>query len=230
VKPERPKVNRNSYPFATWSKRRITEDMDLLSRTRRSKWLTALNLLRVSFIIILLSSAAETTGTTVSFAEDGFKVTTVFLVRHAEKAANPPEDPPLLEAGSLRAQELARILGRAGIKAIYTSQFLRTKQTAEPLARLLGVASTTVPIRMSASNPREISQDSFKEMAEKVYARAGENALIVGHSNTVPEVIRALGGDTVPTIDEKEFDDLFVVTIYARGKAGVTHLKYGKTQ
>ena len=52
--------------------------------------------------------------------------------------------------------------------------------------------------------------------------------MIVGHSNTVPEMIKALGGDVAPTIDEKEYDDLFIVTIYAKGKAKVTQLKYGK--
>jgi broad specificity phosphatase PhoE len=153
-------------------------------------------------------------------------VTTVFLVRHAEKAASPPEDPPLVEAGSARSQDLARTLGKAGIKAIYTSQFLRTRLTAEPLAKLLGIASTTMPLKMSAANPREVSQESVKEVVEKIYQRPGESALVVGHSNSIPEVIRALGGDVVPKIDEKEFDDIFIVTVHAKGKAKVTHLKY----
>lgn len=159
-------------------------------------------------------------------SDNDFKVTTVFLVRHAEKGVNPPEDPPLTEAGGARSQALARILAKAGIKAIYTSQFHRTRLTAEPLAKLLGVASTTMPLKMSVSNPREVSQESIKEMVEKIHQRAGESALIVGHSNSVPEVIKALGGDVVPRIDEKEFDDFFVVTIHAKGKAKVTHLKY----
>jgi broad specificity phosphatase PhoE len=159
--------------------------------------------------------------------ENDFKVTTVFLVRHAEKAATPPEDPPLLESGSRRAEELAQILVKAGIKAIYTSQYLRTKQTAEPLAKRLGIESVAIRIKMSDSNRREISQESIKEIGERIYERAGENALIVGHSNTIPEVIRELGGDVIPTIDEKEYDDIFVVTVYGRGKAKVTQLKYG---
>lgn len=200
--------------------------MKSLPHSQREKWVACFSLFTVSFIFLLLSIGGGTFGATVSPPENDFKVTTVFLVRHAEKAANPPEDPPLLETGSIRSQELARILGKAGIKAIYTSQFLRTKQTAEPLAKQLGIVIIAVPIKMSGSNPREISQESIKDVAEKVNQRAGENALIVGHSNTVPEVIRALGGDVVPTIDEKEFDDLFVVTVYGKGKAKVTHLKY----
>jgi broad specificity phosphatase PhoE len=179
------------------------------------------------FVVACVSLHLPTAGTVAAGAlKDHFKLTTVFLVRHAERAATPREDPPLVEAGIARSQALARVLGKAGIKVIYTSQFLRTKQTAEPLAKQIGIESIPIALKMSAKNPREVSQESVKEMAEKIYQRAGENALIVGHSNTIPEVIKALGGGVVPVVDEKEFDDLFVVTVYAEGKASVTHLKY----
>jgi len=158
--------------------------------------------------------------------ENEFEVKTVYLVRHAEKAATPAADPPLLETGTKRAEELARTLGKAGIKAIYTSQYQRTKLTAEPLARQLGIASTAIPVKMSTTNPREISPQYLKEMVERVSSSAGGSVLIVGHNNTVPAIIKALGGDIiVPTIDETVFDDLFVVTVYAKGKAKVAHLK-----
>ncbi|MGH9856121.1 MAG: histidine phosphatase family protein [Blastocatellia bacterium] len=91
---------------------------------------------------MLLSLESSSTGTAVSLPQSDFKVTTVYLVRHAEKAATPTADPPLLEAGNQRAQELAQTLGKARIKTIYTSQYLRTKQTAEPLAKQLGIALT----------------------------------------------------------------------------------------
>jgi phosphohistidine phosphatase SixA len=133
-----------------------------------------------------------------------------------------------VEAGNVRSQELARILGKAGVKAIYTSQYLRARQTAEPLAKQFGITSEVVEVRMNPSNPREISKQSYEDVAKKIYDHAGEAALVVGHSNTVPEMIKALGGDMVPAIDEKDYDDLFIVTIYARGKAKVTQLKYGK--
>ncbi|MBL8190729.1 MAG: histidine phosphatase family protein [Acidobacteria bacterium] len=150
-----------------------------------------------------------------------FKVTTVYLVRHAEKAAAPASDPPLTEAGTKRADDLARKLSKADIKTILTSQFLRTKHTAEPLAKQLGITATVVPVKMAG---RELSPDYLKEMAERATSGGG-NALIVGHSNTVPELIKALGGDVTPAIDESVYDDLFVVTVYAKGKAKVAHLK-----
>jgi broad specificity phosphatase PhoE len=169
------------------------------------------------------------TGKQQSQVDVGGKVTTVFLVRHAEKADVPGQDPPLSEAGRLRAEALARLLQSAGVKGIYTSQFLRTRQTAEPLAKRLGVTASSVPLSVKTSNQREVSDESVRELTRKVEAHAGEAVLIVGHSNSIPEVIRMLGGDTVPKIDESKFDDLFVVTVYAGGRAKVVHLRYGST-
>jgi len=51
--------------------------------------------------------------------------------------------------------------------------------------------------------------------------------LVIGHSNSIPDVIKMLGGDFIPTIDERKFDDLFIVNVYAKGKAKVVQLKYG---
>lgn len=157
---------------------------------------------------------------------DAFKVTTVYLVRHAEKAAQPPGDPPLLESGVKRSLDLARILSQAGIKAIYTSQYLRTRQTAEPLSKQSGVPVTVVPVSMSPMNPRELSHESIQELVEAIDRHAGDNALIVGHSNTLPEIIRALGGDAVPVIDDADYDNLYIVTIIERGTAKVARLRF----
>ncbi|MGA9770580.1 MAG: phosphoglycerate mutase family protein [Blastocatellia bacterium] len=194
---------------------------------RNRKRHAVLKLLSASCLIILLSIAAGSIRAGAASTKDNFKATTVFLVRHAEKAAEPREDPPLLESGNTRAQELARILEPVGIRAIYTSQFLRTRQTAEPLAKHLGISSITLPIKMNPAKPKEISEQSYKDIVEKIFDHPGDAALVVGHSNTVPEVIKMLGGDIAPVIDEKNFDDLFIVTVYAKGKAKVAHLKYG---
>ncbi|HQR36104.1 MAG TPA: histidine phosphatase family protein [Blastocatellia bacterium] len=163
-------------------------------------------------------------GSARAAAQNDFKVTTVYLVRHAEKAAAPAADPPLLEAGTKRAEMLARTLSKAGITTIITSQYQRTKLTAEPLARQLGVTATVIPVAMSTMNARELSPQYLKEVADRATVNGG-NVLIVGHSNTVPELIKALGGDILPTIDDATYDDLFVITVYAKGKAKVAYLK-----
>jgi len=160
------------------------------------------------------------------FAQTSEPVITVYLVRHAERAAEPQNDPPLTEQGVARSQVLARLLSTAGIKAILTSQASRTKLTAEPLAAKLGITPTALQLKVSPANPRQITEESTKETVDKILS-AGGNVLVVGHSNSIPDVIKMLGGDVAPAIDEKKFDDLFVVTVYAKGKASVAHLKYG---
>ena len=199
--------------------------MKLMPCSRHLRWLTGLSLFAVSSICLFVCSVDGQPAARAMPRQDDFKVTTVFLVRHAERADAPREDPPLLETGTARAQLLARILGKSGIKAIYTSQYLRAKATGEPLAKQLGIETVVIALKSSAT-PREVAAESIQEIVDKIYARPGENALVIGHGNSVPDVIKALGGDVVPTMDEKEFDDLFVVTVYAKGKARVTHLKY----
>ena len=170
-------------------------------------------------VLLLLSSLV--------FAQTSDLVTTVYLVRHAERAAEPQNDPLLTEQGAARSQALARLLSTAGIKAIYTSQATRTRLTAEPLATKLGITPTAIALKVSPTNPRQITEESTKETVDKILSHAGGSVLVVGHSNSIPDVIKMLGGDVAAVIDEKKFDDLFVVTIYAKGKAKVAHLKYG---
>ena len=180
-------------------------------------------MIRKSLALIALLLLAQ-----LAFAQQATSpVTTVFLIRHAERADEPRQDPPLTEKGVARSEALARLLSNAGVKAIYTSQFARTKLTAEPLAKQLGITATPLSLKISPTNPRAIADESTKETVDKILSHAGGSVLVVGHSNSIPDVIKMLGGDVVPTIDEKKFDDLFVVTVYANGKAKVTHLKYG---
>ena len=144
-------------------------------------------------------------------------VTTVLLVRHAEKSKTPPDNPVLTEEGKLRAENLIHVLGSAGIKTIYVSQWTRTHLTAEPIAKHLGI------------KPEQMDAADSKKLADTILTKhAGETVLVVGHSDTVPEIIAALGGPTMSELGEFEFDNLFVLTVYAPGKASVAHLKYGK--
>jgi phosphohistidine phosphatase SixA len=176
----------------------------------------------LSALAVLLAVFCQT-----AIAQEEFKPITVFVVRHAEKEAEPKQDPPLTKEGVSRSQELARVLAGANIKAIYTSQFARTKLTADPLVAKAGLTITSLTLKPNPSNLRLISDESTMELINKILARPGESALVIGHSNWIPDVIKMLGGDTVPTVDEQKFDDLFVVTVYAKGKAKVAQLKYG---
>ena len=144
--------------------------------------------------------------------------TTVILVRHAEKKVVPPEnkDPDISPEGQVRAEELARMFGAAGIGAIYASQYKRTQQTAKPLADKLGVAVTKVEARNTADLVKQIRAGA-----------AGQVVLVVGHNNTVPEVIAALGGPKLPIIPETDYDNLFILTVQSDGTAKLLAMKYG---
>ncbi len=136
---------------------------------------------------------------------------TVFIVRHAEKADSKSKDPDLSEAGNARAQALARMLKDAGITRIFATEFKRTQETAAPLAKILGL---------------EVKSVAANDSARLVTALHDENgnALVVGHGNTIPDLIKALGITTPIAIGENEYDDLFVVQLGE--KPGLIRLHY----
>lgn len=199
----------------------------MLTQTRGRMSCLAFLLLFAACTVVCAGQSTEAAGKPARTDTGDVKVMTVFLVRHAEKAAAPAQDPPLNEAGRMRAETLARMLEKSGVKAIYTSQYLRTKETGETVAKRLGVTVSSVSLSSKPDKPREVSDESIRALTDKVLTHAGEAVLVVGHSNSVPEVIRMLGGDVVPKIEESVFDDLFVVTVYAGGRAKVVQLKYG---
>ena len=129
---------------------------------------------------------------------------TVFVVRHAERAdagaaaTMMATDPDLSETGKVRAHSLAAALRDAGISAIYTTEYKRTQQTAEPLAKALGIQ----PITVQSRNPADLVQK---------LKSAGGNTLVVGHSNSVGEIISALGVADPVKLGDDDYDNLFVV-------------------
>jgi broad specificity phosphatase PhoE len=135
---------------------------------------------------------------------------TVFLVRHAERADSGAgvattsmtmgADPDLSEAGRARAESLAAMLKDATLTAIIATEYKRTQQTAAPLAKALGVTVTTI----KANEPAEVI---------KAVKAATGNVLIVGHSNTMPDIIKALGAPPPAAIADNEYDNLFVLTV-----------------
>ncbi len=125
----------------------------------------------------------------------------IFLVRHAERAAvsgRVPSDTGLSAVGQTRAQSLAEALRDAQITAIYTSEFKRTRDTAAPLAKSLGVQPEVVPA------------EDFRTLRAKLKASRG-NVLVVAHSNTLPQIINALGVSSRVAVSESDYDNLFLV-------------------
>ena len=141
----------------------------------------------------------------------------VFVVRHAEKADPSDPDTPLSTAGEERAQALAAKLHGEGVKAVYATEFKRTQQTAAPMAHEAGVDVFVI------SNAERAN---LLERARAV--PMGSAMLIVGHSNTVPEIVRELSGETVDAINEDEFDNLYEVVFEADGRKRLVRSKYGE--
>lgn len=121
----------------------------------------------------------------------------IFVVRHAEKMDNAGNDPDLADAG---------------ISAVYTTEFKRTQQTAAPLAKALGLNVAILP-----------AKDTAALIAKLHDLRAG-NTLVVGHSNTIPDLIKAFGITTSISIAENDYDNLFMVVL--EEKPRLIHLHY----
>jgi len=148
--------------------------------------------------------------------------TTIIFVRHAEKAAVPADDPGLSTAGEQRVAELTRQLLDvdvvAGIDAVYATAFRRTQETARPIAD-----SLDLPINTYDAGDTETVLETI------VRDHKGEIILVVGHSNTVPELIANLGASKkVPPIAENEYDNIYIISIPWFGKTKTIRLRFGE--
>ena len=146
--------------------------------------------------LLLLFGVTVCLGATNAFAEP-----TIFLVRHAERAATSgrvPSDTGLSAAGKARAQDLAQELRDAKITAIFTTEYKRTKETALPLARSSGI------------RPEVVAADDLRALIAKLKGARG-NVLVVGHSNTLPPILNALGISSRVIVSESDYDNLFLV-------------------
>ena len=145
------------------------------------------------------------------------EVTTVILVRHAEKSGEPGNDPPLTAEGRERANELARMLRNSGIQQIFTTNFARTKQTAQPIAKALG-------LEPGVNKPGATYANDIAKLIRSKHH--GRTVLVVGHSNTTPEVMTALGVANAPSIADDEYDNLFIVLLVEGTAPKLIALKY----
>src|SRR5262249_55233992 len=145
----------------------------------------------------------------------------IVLVRHAEIGNTPNDEfgPLLNEAGRRRAQVLASRLRNEGVTLILTSRYRRTRETAQPLAAALGLA------------PHIIADDDLEAHLEAHLDGLGEvrggTVLVVGHANTVPELIAKLGGPRLPALCETTFDRMFIVTQPPGAPSQLTRTRYG---
>ena len=171
------------------------------------------------------SRAQEATAAT----EEATTPVQVFVVRHAEKAADDPRDPSLSEAGGERARELARTLRHAGVTHLFATRYRRTRDTLAPLAEATG---------------KEVVVTEAGDMAGLASRLEGlppgSVAVVAGHSNTVPALVGALGGEARrltptrrgPMLGEDEYSRLFHLSLApAEGEArapSCVELVYGK--
>jgi len=149
----------------------------------------------------------------------------IFIVRHAERApaaptagadtsmTAPASDPPLSEAGRERAAKLATMLRSADIKGIYVTEFQRTRQTAEPLAKALGLEAI-----VTTGNDVDALMAKLRD--------AKGHLLVVGHSNTIPDILKRLGVREDVTIPDSEYDNLFVVVRPDGGEPTLIRLRF----
>jgi len=124
----------------------------------------------------------------------------VFIVRHAEKASTGGKDPDLSVEGQKRADALAHILKDSQITSVFVTEFKRTQETAAPTARAAQVTPTVVPA------------NDVGALVEKLRALNG-NALVVGHGNTIPALLKALGIAMPVSIPEDDYNEIFAVSV-----------------
>lgn len=166
-------------------------------------------LLVAAVALLLLSACAQTTM--------------VVLVRHAEPAQFPANNPPLSGTGVTRAQALVGVVRESGLAAVFHTQFARTTQTATIVASALGLPLVEIPVTPGQE------QQHANAVRDRILADFnGDNVLVVGHSNTIDLVAAAMGVTRVPTINTQDFGNLLVV-VRRRSNSPVrlVHGRYG---
>jgi 2,3-bisphosphoglycerate-dependent phosphoglycerate mutase len=168
-----------------------------------------------NFLLILLLPFVNLFSTPENMAN---QTTTFIIVRHAEKDGQ-GKDPNLSADGKARAEELRHMLVDVPVHAIYSTAYNRTRQTVAPLAAQRGITIA----EYNAVKPAKQLADEW------LTAHSGKTVVVCGHSNTVPELVNALGKNaTAITIDEPHFDNIFIVTCPETDAPSVVQLKYGK--
>jgi phosphohistidine phosphatase SixA len=161
--------------------------------------------------ILILATAVSAAWADVALAQRA-----IVVVRHAEKL-DQSEDPGLSVEGMSRARALADLLRAAGVTHILTSEYIRTKETARPLASRLKVTPQIVP----AKDTQGIVNQLRLFPPEAV-------VLLVAHSNTIPPILTRLGWTGTLDLKDRDYDDVFMVVPRGTAEPSVLRLKYGR--
>lgn len=179
--------------------------------------------MRVSRLLCQLTMVLLASATSVRAFAQGVPAMVV-LVRHAEKATVGGNDPSLSELGQVRAKALATALADAGVTSVITTTFKRTVETGEVLATAHNIKAERVAI----AGPTAAHVEAI---AAAVRKHPGEVVLVVGHSNTIPAIVTALGGPKMPDLCDANYATMFVVHMSADGKpAHVVRTRYGAAE
>ena len=167
--------------------------------------------MRIRILLILLACCFTGNAT----ANDNDDTFALYLVRHAEKQSDGSRDPELTEMGKNRAVQLGKWLQDKNIVDVWTSDYKRILGTANPLLTELG-------LEVNIYHPGKLTA-----LAEQL-RNNHHNAFVVGHSNTVPELIANLGASkNVPPIERDEFDNIYIISIPWFGKTKTIRLRFG---
>lgn len=165
-----------------------------------------------------LSAAQQHQHGEADHAKMEHPVTLVVIVRHAEKAAQPADDPLLTATGSERAQALAAALKDADVAAVLHTPTTRTRDTALPVARQFGITPEVLPQGPATQHAAAV--------AEAVRKHPGKTVVVVGHSNTILRYVEALGGPKGADLCDHEYDGLYTL-VMAHGETRLVRGRYG---
>lgn len=175
-----------------------------------------LRLLGSLLLLSLVSGCSSTSNEEYSESSElAVPDSVVYLVRHAEKQSTKTKDPELTKAGKNRAQALAKKLSDVELSAIYSTNYRRTQMTAMPTAQQqeMEISTYYIPTKMLAAKILKLHKK--------------QKILVVGHSNTTPELIAALGVETPVVIEHDQFGDLFIIE-FRNGMPQLTLSQFGE--
>ena len=135
------------------------------------------------------------------------QATVVILARHGDKAAEPAGDPALSGAGEARATALARAVEGVRLDAVFATEYRRTQRTGAPAADARHLRETIIPVHGDSIAHARAVADALR------HRPAGDAVLVVEHSNTIPAIITALGGPSLPELCRDEYASLFVMIL-----------------